>query len=80
MPASEPIVPRPALPRTAPARATVATIPPCPGTAPCLATRHRPGRTQTDVAGVRRARCQRCGLQLMRTAISRRWIIADQLG
>ena len=46
----------------------------------CLATRHRPGRNQSDVAGVRRARCTCCGKQLMRTAISRRWIIADQLG
>lgn len=51
-----------------------------PVTASCLATRHRPGRVQTDHAGVRRARCATCGMRLMRTAISRRWIIADQLG
>lgn len=47
---------------------------------PCLGTRHRPGRKQSEAAGVRRARCLGCGKQLMRTAISRRWIIADQLG
>jgi hypothetical protein len=46
----------------------------------CLVSRHRPGRQQTDVAGVRRGRCQCCGLQVMRTAMSRRWIIADQIG
>ncbi|MFN3434692.1 MAG: hypothetical protein ACK4ZY_09865 [Sphingomonas sp.] len=46
----------------------------------CLATRHRPARKQTEDAGVRRARCRCCGLQLMRTAISRQWIIADRLG
>ena len=49
-------------------------------TAACAATRHRPSRTQTSTGGIRRARCLCCGLQLMRTAISRRWIIADQLG
>ncbi len=48
--------------------------------APCFATRHRPGRVQTECGGVRRARCQCCGLRLMRTAVSRRWIVADQLG
>jgi hypothetical protein len=47
--------------------------------APC-ATRHLPGRRQTEAGGVRRARCLHCGLLLMRTAISRRWIIADRLG
>jgi hypothetical protein len=46
----------------------------------CLATRHRPGHQQTEIAGVKRARCRCCGLRLMRTAVSRRWIIADQLG
>jgi len=55
-------------------------MPASPSIATCLATRHRPGRKQSDVGGVRRARCVCCGMQLMRTAISRRWIIADQLG
>lgn len=54
-------------------------IPP-PIIASCLATRHRPGRAQSDTAGIRRARCRCCGLNLMRTSISRRWIIADQIG
>ena len=53
---------------------------PAPSPAPCLVSRHRPARKQTSVGGVRRARCLCCGLQLMRTAISRRWIIADRLG
>jgi len=48
--------------------------------ADCAATRHWPTREHTDPGGIRRARCRCCGLQLMRTAISRRWIIADQLG
>jgi len=46
----------------------------------CLAAGHRPARRQTDDGSVRRARCLCCGLLLMRTAISRRWIIADRLG
>jgi hypothetical protein len=55
-------------------------MPASPMIATCLATRHRPGRRQSETGGVRRARCVCCGMQLMRTAISRRWIIADQLG
>jgi hypothetical protein len=55
-------------------------MPASPMIATCLATRHRPGRKQSEIGGVRRARCVCCGMQLMRTAISRRWIIADQLG
>lgn len=61
----------------------MSALPPVPsasGPAPCLASRHRPARKQTSVGGVRRARCLCCGLQLMRTGISRRWIIADRLG
>ena len=52
----------------------------------CFGSNHRPSRSQTGTGanpgpdGVRRARCRCCGLQVMRTAISRRWIIADQLG
>ncbi|WP_267394961.1 MULTISPECIES: hypothetical protein [unclassified Sphingomonas] len=43
--------------------------------------RHRPNRPQPcDQPGVLRARCRGCGLKLMRTAISRHWIIADRLG
>ena len=55
-------------------------MPDAPSIATCFTTRHRPGRQQTNVGGVRRARCVHCGLLLMRTAISRRWIVADQLG
>lgn len=55
-------------------------MPASPAIDTCLVTRHRPGRQQTDIGGVRRARCRCCGLGLMRTAVSRRWIIADQLG
>lgn len=48
--------------------------------APDCGSHHRPSRSQTNIGDVRRARCLDCGLGLMRTAISRRWIIADQLG
>ncbi len=46
----------------------------------CIATRHKPGRGQTSSGGIRRARCTCFGLRLMRTAISRQWIIADEIG
>ena len=55
-------------------------MPDTPPIATCVITRHRPGRRQTDIGGVRRARCVHCGFMLMRTGISRRWIVADQLG
>ena len=55
-------------------------MPAPPPIATCLATRHRPGRSRSETDGIRRARCRCCGLLLMRTAISRRWIIADRLG
>lgn len=70
----------PPSPVPSPTANAAASIAPPSATHLCLATRHRPGRHQSDEAGVRRARCLCCGLQLMRTAISRRWIIADQLG
>lgn len=55
-------------------------MPPTDPLAVCLATRHRPSRVVTVEAGVRRSRCVACGLRLMRTGVSRRWIIADLLG
>ncbi|MGP7796008.1 hypothetical protein [Sphingomonas sp. CLY1604] len=65
-----PVMPAPSVHPSAAAR-SIAT---------CIAIGHRPTRKQTEDAGVRRARCRCCGLQLMRTAISRQWIIADRLG
>jgi hypothetical protein len=46
----------------------------------CCHSRHRPGRLQWEAGGITRARCRSCGMNLMRLALSRRWIIADQLG
>lgn len=46
----------------------------------CSRSRHRPGRTQWEAGGIARARCRSCGLNLMRLALSRRWIIANELG
>lgn len=51
-----------------------------PSATACAGRAHRPSPAQTDIGGIRRTRCRTCGLRLMRTAISRRWIVADQLG
>ncbi len=42
--------------------------------------RHSPGEVRIDVAGVKRARCRVCGLNLRRGVGTLTWIIADMIG
>lgn len=58
----------------------MATLSPSARVPRCTASRHRPGSVIRETGDVARARCRCCGLMLMRLAISRRWIIADELG